>query len=68
MVILERRAHPIGFLREEAPFYRVNLGGGTWVFLFMSKTVLEVGSSFILWSKLYLKGWSPRSSLLICVA
>ena len=32
-------------------------------FLFMSKTMLEVGWSFILWSMLYLEGWSSRSKL-----
>ena len=34
---------------------------GRWLvefFLFMSKTMLEVGWSFILWSMLYLEGWS----------
>ena len=37
-------------------------------FLFMSKTVLEVGYSFILWSMLYLEGWSSRSSYFFGVA
>ena len=68
MVILERRPHFIGYLREEEPFYWVNLGGGWWIFLFMSKTMLEVGWSFILCPKLYLEGWSSRSSYFIGVA
>ena len=38
-------------------------------FLFISKTVLEVGWSFILWSMmLYLESWSARSSDFIGVA
>ena len=53
LVILVRRRHFIGHLREEAPFYSVNLGGG--VFILMSKTILEVGWGFILWSMLYLE-------------
>ena len=68
MVILERRPHFIGLFREEAPFYWVNLGGGWWVFLFMSKTMLEVGWSFILCYMFYLEGWSYRSSYFIGVA
>ena len=38
------------------------------VFLLMSKTMLEVGWSFILWSMLYLEGRSSRSSYFIGVA
>ena len=38
------------------------------VLLLMSKTMLEVGWSFILWSMLYLEGWSSRSSYFIGVA
>ena len=38
------------------------------MFLFMSKTMLEVGWCFILWSMLYLEGWSSRSSYFIGVA
>ena len=34
-------------------------------FSFMSKTMLEVGQSFILGSKLYLEGWLSRSSCLL---
>ena len=34
----------------------------------MSKTMLEVGWSFILWSMLYLEGWLSRSSYFIGVA
>ena len=30
LVTLERRPHFISYLREEAPFYRVYLGGGCW--------------------------------------
>ena len=37
-------------------------------FLFISKTTLEVGWSFILWSMLYLEDWSSRSSYFIGVA
>ena len=62
MVILERRPHFIDYLREEEPLYRVNLGAGWGIFLFMSTTMLEVGWSFILWSKFNLDGWSSRSS------
>ena len=53
---------------EEAPFNWVNLVGGWWIFLFMSKTVLEVGWSFILWPPIDLEGWSSRSSYFIGVA
>ena len=35
MVILERRPHFIGYLREEEPFYWVNLGGGRWSFFYL---------------------------------
>ena len=41
----ERMPHFIVDLSEEAP-------------LFMSKTLLKVGWSFILWPFLYLEGWS----------
>ena len=72
MVILEERPHFIGYLSKEAPFYLVNLRGGWWIFLFMCKTMLEVG-----WSgagvsfygpMLYLEGWSSRLSYFIGVA
>ena len=33
LVILERRPHFIGYLREEAPFYWVNWGEGWWSFV-----------------------------------
>ena len=36
--------------------------------LFMSKTMLEVGWSFILCYMFYLEGWSSRSSYFIGVA
>ena len=69
LVIWERRYHFIGNLREEELFYWVNLGGGWWsFFLFMSKTILDFSWSFILWSMLYLEGWSSRSSYFIGVA
>ena len=80
MVILDRRPHFIGFWREEAPFYWLLERGGTvllsksiWeevggFFLFMSKTMLEVGWSVILCPKLYMEGWSSRSSYVIGVA
>ena len=58
----------MGYLSEEAPFYCVNLGGGWWSFFICSKTMLEVGRTFILWSMLYLKGLSSRSSYFIGVA
>ena len=38
------------------------------MFLFMSKTMLEVGWCFILWSMLYLEGWASRSSYFIGVS
>ena len=80
MVILDRRPHFISFWREEAPFYWLLERGGTvllsksiWeevggFFLFMSKTMPEVGWSFILCPKLDLEGWSSRSSYVIGVA
>ena len=68
MVTLERRPHFICYLREEKPSYWVNLEGWLSFFLFISKTMLEVGWSFILWSMLYLEGWSSRSSCFIGVA
>ena len=59
MAIKEMMYYVIGLIWE--------VGG---VFLFMSITMLAVavGWSFPLWSKLYLKGWSFRSSFFICVA
>ena len=49
----------IGYLKEEAPFYWVNLGGGWWTcFDDVQLNMLEVGWSFILWSMLSLEGWS----------
>ena len=71
--------HFIGNFGEEAPFYFLFKRGGAILlgkfgrrllvfFLFMSKTMLEVGWSFILWSMLYLEGWSSRSSYFIGVA
>ena len=68
MAIWERRYNFIVNFGEEAPFYQVNLGGGRWSFFICSKTMLEVGWSFILWSMLYLEGWSSRSSYFIGVA
>ena len=38
------------------------------MFLFISKTMLEVGWSVILWSMLYLEGLSSRSNYFIGVA
>ena len=35
-------------------------------YLFISKTMLEVGQSFILWPMLYLVDWSSRSKLFYC--
>ena len=67
MVILERRPQFLSYLRDEASVSWVNLGKSCWIFLFMSKTMLEVGWSFILWSMLYLEGWSSRSSYFIGV-
>ena len=58
MPILERRPHFIGLIREE-------VGRG---FLFIPETKLEVGWIFILWSMLYLEGWSSTSSDFISVA
>ena len=69
MVTLERRPYFIGYLSEEATFYWVNLGVGWWsFFFFMSKTMLEIGWSFILRSMLYLEDWSSRSIHFIGVA
>ena len=68
------------FFNEEEPFYWIFLSEeGTILLgkigrrllefcLFMSKAMLEVGCSFILWSMLYLEGWSSRSSYFIGVA
>ena len=64
--IWERKHHFIGNFGEEAPvywlFYWLNLGGSWWSLLhyFMSKTMLEVGWRFILWSMFYLEDWSSR--------
>ena len=68
MVILEGSPYFIGYFRETAPFYWLNLEDVGRVFLFMTKTMLEVGCSFILWSMLYLEGCSSRSSYFIGVA
>ena len=63
LLVLERSPEFIGYLREEASFYWVNLGGSLVnYFLFMSETKLKVGWSFILWSMLYLDGWFCESS------
>ena len=45
----------------------LNLGGG-WCFFYCGPKLREVGLSFISWSMLYRKGWSPRSSYFIGVA
>ena len=66
----------MGNFGEEALFHWLFALGSTivsgkfgWMLLefllFMSKTMLEVGWSFILWSLLYLKGWSSRSRYFI---
>ena len=78
MSIWERRAYFIDNLKEEGPFYWQFERAGTILlgkfrrrlveFLIMSKTMLAFGWSFILWSKLYLEGWSSRSSYFIGVA
>ena len=69
MVILERRNHFIGYLSEEGTILLGKFRRRLVEFcLFMSKTMLEVGWSFILWSMLYLEGWSFRSSYFIGVA
>ena len=68
-ILWVRRHHFISYLREEEPFYWVNLGvvGGVF-FLFMPKTMLEVGWNVISWSMLYLEGWSSRLSYFIGLA
>ena len=68
LVILVRRLHFIDYLGQEAPFCWVNLRGCWSSFSFMSKTMLGIGWSFILWPMLYLEGWSFRSSYFIGVA
>ena len=65
---LMRRHHFIGNFREEVPLYWVNWGDASGPFLFMSKTMLEVGWSIILWSIFNLEGWSSRWSYFIGVA
>ena len=57
------------YLREEATILLGKLGRRlVEFFLFMPKTMLEVGWSFILWSKPYLEFWSYTSSYFIGVA
>ena len=68
MAILGMMHHFIGNVGEEVPVYWVNLRGDRRSFLFLSKTMLDVGWSFILWPVLHLKGWSPRSSYISGVA
>ena len=61
LVILERSPHSMVYLRK---FGRRLVE----FFLFLSKTMQEVGWSVILWPKLYLEGWLSRSSYIIGVA
>ena len=67
MVIFERRPQFIWYLREEASFYWLNLGGGLVEFFYL-RPKLVVGWSFISWSMLYLEGRSSRTSYFCGVA
>ena len=56
----------MGYLSEDAPFYWENSGGVWWSpFIYVHN---YAGWSLILWSMLYLEGWSSRSSYFIGVA
>ena len=68
----------MAIFREEAPVYWPFERGGTILlckfgrrlvefFLLKSKTMLEVGWSFILWSNVYLERWWSKSSYVIGV-
>ena len=74
MEFWERRYHFIGNFGKDASFYWLFERGGAillgkfWIrlvdfFHLCPKLKLAVGWSFILWSMLYLEGWSSRSSL-----
>ena len=47
MVMLERRPHFIGHLREEEPFYWVNLGVGWWIFFVYVQNYAGVWLEFL---------------------
>ena len=57
---------PFDYLREKAPFWE-EVGGLFFVYV-QNYYMLEVGWSFLLWSKLYLEGWSSRSIYFLSVA
>ena len=76
---LRMRHHFIGNFEEEAPFNQLFERRGAILlgrfgrrlmefFSLMSRTMLEVGWSFILLSMIHLEGWSSRSSYFIGMA
>ena len=55
LVILERRPHFIGYLRDEASVSWVNLGGSCWIFYLCPKLCWRWAGVLFLWSMLYLE-------------
>ena len=63
----ERRPHFIGYLREEGPFYWVNLGGGWWIFFYLCQKLCWrlAGVSFYVPSSTWRAGRLDQVILLV---
>ena len=66
-IVLERRPHFIGYMREEAPILLGNFWRTFEEFIYLCPKLCWRLAG-VLWSTLDLEGWSSRSSYFICVA